>query len=286
LSAPGSTLIGWLFDDLPEGASRVGRVMRLWIEGILYTSCALFMAEAFGFPESGFFAVFLGAAGLTSRFETILDDNRRDIFHRQMGSLRANFKTAASVFALFLGSFFAFAVAALWIGEQRMNHSFGFVLDMASLGHDTILTRPFVSAPGLFLHNTLVLFAFICLSLVYRAYGALLALVWNACIWGLVIMFLVRRGIPESPLPPALFMFVSALAVLPHLLLEAASYIVGSLAAIFLSKGLLKYSPADPMFRQVMTAVAQLMAVALFGLLLGAVVEASVPRFVLSLLQR
>jgi len=282
----GHHVIGRLFDAPPSGTSGSRRLARLWLEGASYTSCALLMANAFGIPQAGFFAVFLAAAGLAARFEAILEENRRDILLGVLGSPRSNGKTAASVLALFLGSFSAFSAAALWIGEARMSHSFAFVLDVADLGHDTILTRPFASAPALFVHNAVVLLAFVALSAVYRAYGALLALEWNACIWALVLTFLVRRGMTGSSLPPALFVLMAAVAVLPHLILEAGAYIAGSLAAIFLSKGLMKYDPTDPVLRDVMRAVASLAAVAIIALLLGAVVEASLPRFVLSSLGR
>lgn len=259
------------------------RLLWLGLEGALYTGCALLIAHALLVPQWGFFAVFLAAAGPTGRLDVLLERNRRAIQQREMPPLRANAATAACVLALFLGSFAAFATAALWMGEARLGAGFGFVLELARLGDETLLTRSFSSALPLFINNAMVLGLFFALAFIYRSYGALLALSWNACVWGLVLAFLARRGMAHSA-RPALFILVSALAVLPHLILEASAYVLGSLGAIFLSKGLLKYAPGQPLFAGVMRAVLALCALALGCLLLGALIEASVPRLILSLL--
>ena len=283
--ASSPTLLAKLFEAPRRRAEPWAlRYGRMWLEAGLYTACGLLIADAIRIQQSGFFAVFLAAAGLTVRLDAILAENRRAIFVERVGSYRANRATAASLLMVFLGSFSVFAVAALWQGERRMIVAFGFVVEAAGLGHDTILTRPFTSVLGLFVQNFLVLLVFFALSLIYRSYGALLALTWNACVWGVVLAFLVRRGMAGSAVPPALFIAVSLAAVLPHLLLEATAYVVGSLAAIFLSKGAFKYAPREPVFGAVMRAVAALTAIALACLLAGALVEATLPRRVLRLL--
>lgn len=278
-------MIGKVLGGITPNPSPARLAFRLFIEAILYTKCAFFIADAFGTPQSGFFAIFLGAAGLTRRFGEILDENRRDIFNRGRSSLRANAVSAGHVLSIFLGAFCVFVTAALLLGETGMARAFGFVIEMARLGNQTIVTRTFAAIIPLFLHNALVLVAFFALSLVYRIYGALLALFWNACVWGLVLAFLIRRGMLASELHPFLFVSGSILAVLPHLVLEAAGYIVGSLAAIFLSKSIFKHSPREPAFWSVMSAVAVLSAIALVCLFLGACVEATLPRLILSRLQ-
>jgi len=46
-----------------------------------------------------------------------------------------------------------------------------------------------------------LLLVFVALSFVYRAYGALLVLCWNACTWGLLLALLVKRGLAATAYP-------------------------------------------------------------------------------------
>lgn len=257
------------------------RFLRLFVEGMFFTGCALLLARALGVAQSGFFAVFLAAAGPVSRVDELLGENRRQIAGGERPA-RANALAALHCLALFVGAFAAFFLAALWMGEARMRTEYAFVLEVARLGGDTILTRPFRNAPGLFVNNAIVLAVFFGLSFIYRSYGTLLSLAWNACVWGLVIAFLVRRGLAGSAVHPALFVAVSTLAVLPHLLLEAAGYMAGALAAIFLSKAIVKYEPGDAIFRGVARSAVALLGAALLLLLAGALAETTLPRLVLS----
>jgi len=258
------------------------RAPRLLAEGLLFAAMGLYLANAVGIPQSGFFAIFLTAAGLTGRFNQLLDENRDEIYQRATPSLRVNTVTALSVLMLFLGIFAAFSAAALWWGEDRLRDAFGFALDSANLGTDSVLTHSFSGLGGMLRHNYVVLATFFALAFVYRAYGALLALSWNACVWAMVLTILVWRGLAATTIAPALYLPAAALAVLPHLLIEAASYVLGALAAIFCSKALLTYRVSEPRFWRVMRAVALLLAAAALGIALGALVETTLPRAALS----
>jgi hypothetical protein len=274
----------FIHGDEKAGGAPGRQLARLFLDGLLYAAFALALTRAVHLPHSGPFAVFLAAAGLTRRFDAILEENRRAIYERAQSSRRANATSSAAVLSLFLGMFAAFAAAALLSSELQLSSEFSFVFDAAQLGDDTILSRRFGGALGLFVHNVLVLSVFCALAFVYRAYGALLVLSWNACIWGLVLTFLTRRGLASSEVHPALFVSASAFAVLPHLVLEASGYVLASLAAIYLSQAVTKYSPSEAIFRDVLRAVLALTALAFVCLFLGAVVESTLPRFVLSLL--
>ncbi len=272
--------------DAPAPRSRLLRAGRLWAEGLVYTACGLLIASAIQVPQAGFFAVFLAAAGLAGRLDGILDENRRAIFIARALPWRANRRAALDLLMLFLGVFSTFAGAALWLGEARLAGAFDFVAGTASLGRDSILTRPFASPLGLVIHNLLVLAVFFALSFVYRSYGAALVLCWNACAWGLVLAFLVRRGMVASHVHPAIFVAVSMLAVLPHLVLEASAYVTGALAAIFLSKAAFKYAPWEAVFRAVLRATSIMLAASVACVIAGAAVEATLPRWILALLLR
>ena len=284
ISTASITILSKLMDSPLSTKSWLRRLGRLWLEGALFTACSLVIANAIRIPQSGFFAVFLAAAGLTPAFTGILDHNRASIQVGGVGPWKANTASAANLLALFVGAFSAFAAAALWLGEARMGNEFRFVLDTASLGSDTIVTREFASPLPLLAHNGLVLLVFFTLTFVYRAYGALLALVWNACIWALVMAFLVRRGMKASAIPATIYVTVAAVAVLPHLILEAVGYILGGLSAVFLSRAVFKYPLRDPVFRSVLRSVVMLTLASVACLLAAALVESTLPRLVLPLL--
>lgn len=279
-------LIARVLDDAPASRSRLRRAGRLWTEGLVFTACGLLFASAMRVPQAGFFAVFLAAAGIVGQLDGILDENRRAIFGARVSPWRANRRAALDLLLLFLGAYSAFAGAALWLGEARLAGAFDFVARSAGLGNDSILTRPFASPLGLAINNLLVLAMSFTLPFVYRAYGAALVLCWNACTWGLVLAFLVRRGMAASHVRPAIFVGVSMLAVLPHLLLEAAGYVTGALAAIFLSKAAFKYAPRERVFGAVLRTTAIMSTAAVGCVLAAAAVEATLPRRILALLLR
>lgn len=251
-----------------------------FVEGLFFGGVALVVANAVGVPQGGFFAIFLAAAGLTGRFDKLLDENRTGIYERRVPSWRVNAKTALSVLMMFGGVATACSCAALLWGEARLHGAFGFALDAAGLGADTLLTRRF--SAGVLVHNYMVLAAFFVLAFVYRAYGALLALCWNACVWAMVLTILVARGAHDSSLPLAVFVPLAALALVPHLVIEAAAYVTGALAGIFLSKAVMAYGLGNPLFRRVARAVLVLLALAVAAIALGAGVEATLPAAVIA----
>jgi len=266
-------------DTLPSG--RLRRGVRLFAEAVVHTLAAQLIAAWTGIPQSGFFSLFLSTAALSRRFDQLLDENRQAIYERKEPSPRVNARTAASLLALFLGMLTAYAGAALLIGEAHLRDDFGFVLEVAGLGSDTLSTRRFGSVPGLLLHNGLVLVTFFVLALVYRGYGALLALSWNACVWGMVLTLLAHRGAQASRLSGLLYVPLSAAAVLPHLLLEVVGYVLGSLAGIFLSKALARYRLDDPLVAEVSRVAMVLLGLALGLLGAAALLEARWAPFVL-----
>jgi len=118
-----------------------------------------------------------------------------------------------------------------------------------------------------------VLASFMVLALVYRSFGALLALTWNACVWGVVLTLLVARGISLTDGSTIVFVLVALLALLPHLVLEATAYVLGALAGIFLSKGLAKYEIETVEFKMVARASGSLVLIAAILLTLAGLVE-------------
>lgn len=266
------TLPTELFDETPAAAG-AGRYLQLALEGLTYVTLAIVFTHSASLEHAGVISIFLGAAGLSARLTTLLRENRDDIWVHGKGSWPTNRRTAVSVMAVFVGAIVGYASVAVVIGEASALSAFQFALDSAGIGHDTILTRRFGTFLPLLGHNALVLLMFVALAFVYRSYGALLPLLWNACVWGVVLTVLVRRGLAQSDGSAIAFVLIALLALGPHLLLEALGYVVGALAGIFLSKGVSKYGFGDPRFAQVARTCVILFACALGALAVAAGLE-------------
>jgi hypothetical protein len=224
-----------LGDDVMEqrGLRRHGR---LALEAFLLSAVALIITWPLRGAEGGAVAMFLTSAGLFSRFDALLLENRR--LHAsgdRAEAHAANRQTARSVLAVFLGIFWAFVVAALVFGSERVERRFGFLLEITVPKEHSIVSQSFGPPLPLLGHNLLVLASAVVLGLVYRSFGVRIVLVWNAASWGLVLPLLVVRALATGAHHPGALIAASFVAVLPHLVLDALSYVPAGLAAVFAS---------------------------------------------------
>jgi hypothetical protein len=231
----GRTLLAAFFPSaLPPFPRRVGMLAG---EAALTTVVAAGLSLALGFREAGFVALFLVAASMTDRLMLLLEENRAAIWDAQAPPMPTNARTAASLWSIWAGVLLAYAVDAAGVGD-------GLGAGMGSW-------------MGLSLHNLGVLAAVVVLSLLFRGYGTMLALSWNACVWAFV---LAQHGGARLR---------TVAAVTPHLALEGLAYVVGGLGAVYLSQGFVRYDFGDPRLRQVLGAGARMLTLAA-GLLVGA----------------
>ena len=126
--------------------------------------------------------------------------------------------------------------------------------------------------------------AIFAIASLYRAYGAMLVLTWNAAVWGTMLCVLGARAMDAVGTPPVMVFFGSAIGVLPHLTSEALGYCVAAIAAIFMSVALSKYGLDDQRLHNVVHSVVHLLAVSVGLLALGAALEATFAPRVLGLL--
>ena len=274
------TLIGHLFDhQLPPRGWR--RHALLFAEAVVAAVVAVLLPRVLGLDEPGLIALFLTSAGLSSRMHGLLAENREAVWtssssSSSSSSADANRRTTLAILTLFAGILTTFVVATLLLGPAQAAHEFAFALRAADVSNDTLLGDRFgsVGSVGSVLaHNLVVAVALFLLAVVFRAYGALLALTWNAAVWGTVLTLLVERRAaqPDGPaLPSAL---LAVVAVFPHLVIEGAADVVVALAGIFASKGLLSYDLSDERLGRVLGAVLRLLLVAVVALGVAAIVE-------------
>lgn len=223
-----------------------------------------------GLSQAGIFAVFLTASTLAAPLTDWLDDNREAIWHRRENPWLANTRTVFGLLAIFFGMAFAFTALAAWLGEPDIHRGFGFAT--ARIGpEENLFQREFGPWFVLLKRNLVVLAVLLILTLVFRTHGALLVLGWNAAAWSGVLVLLTIRVVPATD--SARFVAAVAAALGPHIVLEASAYVVAALGAIFFSRGVALYPPADRRFMQVLRAAAALLMASVGLLVAAALVE-------------
>lgn len=250
---------------------------RLCLSALLFTGFGAVLISAAGLPGAQTLTLFFGAVALHALTRDLIDDNGAAIWERNEVPGVANRRTALGLVALFVGMFVVFVGLAVW---EHFAGSGGTILGAG------IQNRRFDRGIGALLqHNLLTLALFVVLGFVYRTYGALLALGWNAANWAGVLTALVLQGLSGATDGPVRYVGLCLLAVLPHLLVEALAYVVGTLAAIFASRAITRYELNDPRLRQVAWAVARLSIIAVGLLVAAAALEQHVPATVLGWLK-
>jgi len=239
--------------------------------GLLFVEafCFTWAGIAFGsvVPEqAGVVAVFLTAAALSSRFKRIGSAAERLAKGRRGSEL---LRAAGTFFASFGGMFVAFCAFALTAGPEATAARFAFALQAGDAAGEPLGAERFHAGWGLIGHNLLVLAAAYVLALVYRGFGGLLALAWNACSWAVTFVYLVG-----GQLGPETVVAVGALA--PHMAVEATAYALGALAGMRTGVYIIRRSQAA-------WAGAWLLGWAALLCLAGALLEMFWPRWILSL---
>lgn len=186
---------------------------RPFLEAIGFTVLGLAFGHAVGAGSAGVVSLFLASAALSSRFKQILRARRRSSALRLL----------AGVVPLGLGMFVAYSAVAVALGPEGVRERFEFAIQATGVGADRLDAQRFRASWGLLGHNLLVLLSAFLLAFVYRGFGALLTLGWNAASWAVALALLVQPG---ADWPRAV------LAIFPHLGLEGLGYMAAALAGI------------------------------------------------------
>ena len=278
------TLIGGLVSVDLDGPLR-RRCGQLLLHGLLFSVVALLIPWTLGIEHPGLISVFLVAASLRDHLVMLLDENRERIWGGLMPAGEANRETSISLLALFLGTFFGYFGIALWLGASQLPATFGALLTVTpATGGSLLEVGHFGSFVGVLGHNLSVMVAIFAIAALYRAYGAVLVLSWNAAVWATVLCVLGTQAAQSSSGSGLLLFGGSAVAVMPHLTAEALGYCIAAISAIFASLAIAKYELTDPRIRSVMGSVGTLLVTAIVLLSLGAALEAHYAPGLLALL--
>lgn len=282
---PPTVVLSEIFPEgLPEDPKR--RCVRLFLRATFLMLFAQLFPFVLGIAQGGIIAMFLVSISLMRQVRGLMDENRENIWQKNISSWKANSLSAISVLSLFLGLFLATLIFAFLLktygSHNTLQEFYDFILKTAHINHNQPLAERFKSFAGILLNNYAVLLTTVMLSLIYRTYGMVLVISWNACIWAVLIISIFHRAWLTTKVSTFTFVWRSLLAMSPHLLLEALGYIVAALAAVFISTAFVKYAPSDPRFRSVLKATASLLLFALIIIFIGGVTEVFLPSLLLS----
>jgi hypothetical protein len=245
--------------------------VQLWGEGILVAALGSFFAGWLFPNEAGIVAVFLAAISSTDSIERLLSWNRRMILDQEVPPARANGRIAKRLMALFLGATIGFSVFALALPLDQVNQLYAHQLKEVA---NTEFGAMGFGHPGdIAIHNIYVFLFFFMIALPFRQGGVMLAIAWNASVWGATFAVLARNWADTGTvgLVEAYLRVIAACG--PHLLLEAAAFVCAGVAGVFLSKAFLRYTLESEAFGSVLKSVSMLLLTGLVLVCAGAVLE-------------
>lgn len=249
----------------------------LMLEGAVVTVMGVLCAWWLFPDEASLICLFLASISASDSVERILAWNRRAIIEQGLRPIRANARLIGLFLAVFAGSFAAFGTFGLTLPITTLQRLFGHQVGPG--------VRPlfpdmgFGSFPELFLHNLYVIFFFFLIALPFRQGGVMLAITWNASVWGITFAGMARRWSGTGG--PALweaFLRVMA-ACMPHMAVEGVAFVAAGLAGVFLSKGIERYDIASPITSSILRSSAGMLVGAVVLVALAAAWEAHVARW-------
>ena len=172
----------------------------------------------------------------------------------------------------FLGMFVTFAFFSLTLPQLATNHLFKQQLEVmfGPSGHAVAFSAPlFVD---LVRNNFLVLMLCFTISLV-AGNGSILFIGWNASVWGTIFGVLARTTAQHIQGNPWIIFILIMVSVVPHMLLEILSYILGAISGTMLSDGLASERVLSNAFGMLMRRVLIIFFAAIVVLFVAAAVE-------------
>lgn len=254
--------------------SRIGRLTTAFVLGLLFSLIGLFLSFQ---TQVGFVALFIiSVAILPVIFQSISlsellsgrvssDSNRKILFEdielrRKRWSVRQFFSDFWPLFELYLVYFLTVFLVFVLLGALT---NFNLVSSLFSGQFGFFNPGSTVSFQGLLFNNIGVLLLGFLFSFVFE-FGTTFVVIRNAIFWGLTM------GIFAGSYPGNL---LGLFLIVPHLVLEASSYFVSSIAGGILSKAVVEEKIESERFYSLFTQVIALLVVSIVLVIIAAGVE-------------
>ncbi len=229
------------------------------------------------FPrESGLAAVAFTSLLTLPALNRLISIETKQAARERRFDLTDPFKNHRDIFGvyifLFLGVFAAFSIFSILLPDIAANRIFAEQIDAVGIYGSAVGGGTFAS---IFSNNAIVFLFALGMSLIYGS-GSIFILIWNSSVWGVVFGTLARDAALATSYHPFAYLFLSVLAVAPHLITEAGAYIMAAISGAILAKATILEKPFSDRYVKVLKDALMIFAVAIILLVAAAYVESNI----------
>lgn len=235
----------------------------LFFTGTTMLTLGCFVISFLLFPlQAGLISVFFASFSLIPSMEAILEKNKKDIWEERLKPTLANLDMVCALMVIFFAAFFSYGLIVNAIPNGTLEKIF-FSQIHDTMTHTHLLSKEFSAI----LNKRLAICGiFFLVSLIFRV-GFVFVLVWLASVWGVVYGLFVKQGFQLDIPSLKHYMIIVSISGFFTLLIRTVSFITASMAGVFFSKAVGKYSWKSPQFKQVFRAVLAILLVSVLLLL-------------------
>lgn len=173
-------------------------------------------------------------------------------------------------FFIFIGVMLTFAFFTLML--PQISASFLFSQQAQVLSRATGQAIDFAPLFEILLNNLWVLMVVLIASFIYGA-GSIFILTWNASAWGVVFGMMAKHAATMTNVNPVTYFLIMLVAVLPHLVTEAGSYFLATVAGGIISKATIREKFMSPKFKAIIKDGFAMFTIAIIVLIIAALLE-------------
>ena len=239
------------------------------------------------FPQDpGLASVAFTALLLLPSLNKMLSIEEEQVAEEYEFSLLTPFRDHADIFRvyffLFLGIMLSYALFALLMPSLAASRIFEQQIKAVGLVGQAVAIQSGIALTSILLNNLTVLAFSILASLVYGS-GAIFILTWMASVWGTIIALVAKNSAAVAHQNPIVYFIVTVVLMLPHTILEAATYFTAVIAGGVLSKAAVREKAFSERFNKIALDAAIIFAFAFVLLVISALVEVYVTKTAVNL---
>ncbi len=273
-----------VFEDLIKPWEAKRHPSKLFLYGIIFSVLAIAFS-LFIFPnQSSLVSVFLIVIMVMPLMYFTLRDEEEEDFRigKERRLLTEHGKAIKFLIYLFLGFVVGFSVFYIFFPERMVQQVFDLQLKtIQSINTNSVSGAFLLNDFNSILINNLKVMFFCLVFAIFFGAGAIFILAWNASVISAAIGTYVRNGLAESAsvfgfnnLALHFNLFVSGVfRYMMHGIFEITAYFIAGLAGGILSMALVNREVRFIKFKRVIKDVSLMVALAIFLLLVGALVE-------------
>jgi len=174
---------------------------------------------------------------------------------------------------LFLGILLSYSLISLLLPSITTSRIFAEQVNVMGITGEAYTVKSLFSS--LFLNNLKVLVFCLLASFIYGS-GAVFIITWNASVWGTIFAIVARESAVVSGRDPFLYFGLTLLAVFPHMILEASSYLIAAISGGIVNKAVLREKLFSKRFTQIIEDGFMMFVIAVIVLIIAVYIESNI----------